>query len=55
MPVLASATDADRPPVLGHIGNYDDFGIARHTPAFTKDVEFDFAEAAGEGDLLGSD
>ena len=53
MPVLAGAADTDRPAVLGGIGHHDDLGAARHAPSFAEDVEFDLAEATGEGDLLG--
>src|SRR5579862_6191243 len=52
VPVLAGAADADRTIVLGDIGDDDDFGAARHTPALAEDVEFDFAEPPREGDLL---
>ena len=52
VPVLAGATDADRPAVLGDVGDHDDLRAARHAPAFAEDVEFDLAEAAGEGNLL---
>jgi hypothetical protein len=52
MPVLAGPAHADRTAVLGHIRNDDDLRGARHAPSFAEDVEFDLAEAAGEGDLL---
>ena len=38
--------------VLGDVGDHDDLRAARHAPPFAEDVEFDLAEAAGEGDLL---
>jgi hypothetical protein len=53
VPVLASASDADRAAILGNIGNHDDLGAARHAPALAEDVEFDLTEAAGKGNLLG--
>ena len=52
VPVLAGAADADRPAVLGHVGDDDDLRAAGHAPALAENVEFDLAEAAGEGDLL---
>ena len=53
VPVLAGAADAGRSAALGDVGQDDDLGVAGHAPAFAEDVEFDLAEAAREGDLLG--
>ena len=52
VPVLASATDADRSAVLGDVGYHDNLGASRHAPALTEDVEFDVTEATRESDLL---
>src|SRR5580700_9309803 len=38
--------------VLGDVGDDDDLRAAWDAPALAEDVEFNFAEAAGEGDLL---
>jgi hypothetical protein len=53
MPVLASTAHADRTAILGNVRDHNDLRAARHAPAFAENVEFDLAEAAGEGDLPG--
>jgi hypothetical protein len=52
VPILAGPAYPDRVPVLGDVGHHDDLRAARDAPPLAEDIEFDLAEAAGEGDLL---